>query len=231
MAVNGPIRDQRRRELIQATIAVIARHGYSGTTVARVAGKAGLSTGLMNFHFDSKDRLFRATFDFLAAEYQQVWDRNLAVVGAAPGPRLTAMIESYFDRRIFTRDKLAVWFTFWSDAELRDRYRAAAVRAERRYIAALEAEIRRLIAAAGGRAAEAKPLTAAVSAMIDGYWLQAMIYPKRFDRMAAVAACLAFLKLRLPRAFPKLRPLPRRHRPASLARPRSIPPHRPSPGA
>ena len=128
MAMNGPIRDQRRRELIQATIAVIARHGYSGTTVARVARKAGLSTGLMNFHFNSKDRLFRATFDFLAAEYQQVWDRNLAAVGEAPGPRLTAMIESYFDRRIFTRDKLAVWFTFWSDAELRDRYRAAAAR-------------------------------------------------------------------------------------------------------
>ena len=39
MAKNGPIRDQRRRELIQATIAVIARHGYSGTTVARVARK------------------------------------------------------------------------------------------------------------------------------------------------------------------------------------------------
>ena len=102
MAKNGPIRDQRRRELIQATIAVIARHGYSGTTVARVAKKAGVSMGLMNFHFDSKDRLFRATFAFLAEEYQQVWDRNLAAAGEAPGPRLTAMIEGYFDlyRRI-----------------------------------------------------------------------------------------------------------------------------------
>ena len=40
MARNAPIRDQRRLELIQATIAVIARHGYSGTTVARVAARA-----------------------------------------------------------------------------------------------------------------------------------------------------------------------------------------------
>src|SRR5258708_16166161 len=88
MARNGPIRDQRRRELIQATIAVIARHGYSSTTVARVAKKAGVSTGLMNFHFDSKDRLFRATFDFLAAEYQQVWDRNLAAADVAPAARV-----------------------------------------------------------------------------------------------------------------------------------------------
>ena len=136
MAKNGPIRDQRRQELIQATIAVIARHGYSGTTVARVARKAGVSTGLMNFHFDSKDRLFRATFDFLAAEYQAGLGPQSRCRRHAPAARVTAMIESYFDRRVFTGDKLAVWFTFWSDAALRDRYRAAAARIERRYIAA-----------------------------------------------------------------------------------------------
>src|SRR5262245_61615652 len=203
MATNGPIRDQRRQELIRATIAVIARHGYSGTTVARVAQKAHVSTGLMNFHFDSKDRLFRATFAHLSEEYDLVWQRNLAAADPAPEARIAAMIASHFDRRIFTRDKLAVWFAFWSDAELRDRYRAAATRVERRYIAALEAEIRHLISAG-----EAKSVTAALSAMIDGYWLQAMIYPKAFDRDAATAACLAFLQR-------SLHPLPKRNGPVS----------------
>lgn len=227
MALNAPIRDQRRQELIRATIAVIARHGYSGTTVARVAARAGVSTGLMNFHFDSKDRLFRATFDHLAEEYERVWQRNLAA--ADPRARARAMIESYFDRRIFTRDKLAVWFTFWSDAELRDRYRAAATRIERRYLTALEAEIRRLVAASGGPARAAKPVTAALSAMIDGYWLQAMIYPRGFDRTAAVEACLDFLALRLgPLPGP---PLPGRRRAASLGTSRSTPPPQSSTGA
>src|ERR1041385_4650552 len=100
MATNGPIRDQRRQELIRATIAVIARHGYSGAAVARVAQKARVSTGLMNFHFDSKDRLFRATFAHLSEEYERVWQRNLAVAAADPAARARAMIESYFDRRI-----------------------------------------------------------------------------------------------------------------------------------
>jgi len=35
------------------------------------------------------------------------------------------MIETNFDRRIVTPEKLAVWFTFWSDAQLCGRYRAA----------------------------------------------------------------------------------------------------------
>lgn len=234
MALNVPIRDQRRQELIQATIAVIARHGYSGTTVARVAERARVSTGLMNFHFDSKDRLFRATFAHLAEEYERVWQRNLAGAAADPQARAHAMIECYFDRRIFTRDKLAVWFTFWSDAELRDRYRAAAARIERRYLTALEAEIRRLVMASGGPASAAKPVTAALSAMIDGYWLQAMIYSKGFDRAAAVAACRDFLALRLgalmSRPLPA-RPLPSRKRAASLGTSRSIPPHQSSTGA
>jgi TetR/AcrR family transcriptional repressor of bet genes len=221
MAHNAPIRDQRRQELIQATIAVIARHGYSGTTVARVAAKARVSTGLMNFHFDSKERLFRATFAHLVAEYERVWQRNLAAAAPDPLARLTAMVQSYFDRRIFTRDKLAVWFTFWSDALLRDRYRAAAARVERRYLAALETEICRLVAAAGGPTGEAAAITGALAAMIDGYWLQALIYTRGFDRKAAVAACLAFLTLRLDTA--RRHPLPGRGRPASLGSSRTIP--------
>ena len=230
MVRNAPIRDQRRLELIQATIAVIARHGYSGTTVARVAARARVSTGLMNFHFDSKARLFEATFVHLDEEYERIWQKNLASAAADAWARVTAMIETYFDRRIFTRDRLAVWFTFWSDAELRDRYRAAAIRAERRYIAALETEIRRLIGESSASSREAKRITAALSAMVDGYWLQAMIYPKTFDRKAAAEACIAFLTLRLSE-LARPGPLPGRKRPASLAPSHSTPPPHPSTGA
>src|SRR5450432_2046199 len=141
MAVNEPIRDRRRQTLIRATIAVIARHGFSGTTVSRVAKKASVSVGLMNFHFDSKERLFRETFRHLSEEYEAVWQKNLLKAPAEPLARLSAMIETNFDRRIFTPEKLAVWFTFWADAQLRGRYRAAASRVERRYIEAIESEI------------------------------------------------------------------------------------------
>jgi TetR/AcrR family transcriptional regulator, transcriptional repressor of bet genes len=196
MPRNGPIRDQRRRELIRATIAVIARRGYSGTTVARVAAKARVSVGLMNFHFSSKDRLFRETFNYLSEEYDQTWQRNLDAARGDPMARLKIMIESYFDPRIFTREKLAVWFTFWSDAELRDRYRAAATRLEHRYLDALEKEIDRL-AKRHGPQRQPKAIVAGLSAMIDGYWLQALLEPRRFERALAVAACQDFLEMRL----------------------------------
>jgi len=205
MAVNEPIRDRRRQALIKATIAIIAKHGASGTTVERVARKANVSVGLMNFHFDSKERLFRETFRHLSEEYEQVWQQNLRSVGADPRARLQRMIENNFDRRIFTREKLAVWFTFWSDAQLRDRYRAAAARVERRYIDATEKEIATLLAGDKRGSYKAAAILQPLMAMIDGFWLQALLYPRGFIREDAVQVCLAFIDehighARLPRS-------------------------------
>ena len=193
MAVNEPIRDRRRQALIKATIAVIARHGASGTTVERVARKAGVSVGLMNFHFDSKERLFEETFRHLSEEYEQVWQRNLRAAGSNSHARLTRMIESNFDKRIFTREKLAVWFTFWSDAQLRDRYRAAATRVERRYIQAIEQEVALLLAQKRSTSRKASAIMQPLMAMIDGFWLQALLYPRAFRREDAIGVCLAFI--------------------------------------
>ena len=187
---NLAIRESRRRELIEAAIDVIARHGYAGCTVGRVAQRAGVSQGLMNFHFRSIDLLFEAAFRHLADEFDVAWKRRVAVAGADPEARITAMIEAYFGAEVFTGEKLAVWFTFWVDSGLRDAFRSAAVRVERRYHRDLEIEIARLALSKKDAAAIVGMLTA----LVDGYWLQALLYPKTFKPKQAVAACLAWLR-------------------------------------
>jgi TetR/AcrR family transcriptional repressor of bet genes len=199
MRKNIPIRSNRKKELIEATIAVIAAHGYHGTTVTRVARSAGVSTGLMNFHFKSKDKLFEEVFKHLADEYLLVWNSRVNAAPADPWARLRAMIESYFDRDIFTSAKLAVWFSFWSDPELRDKFRDAATAVERRYVKELEGQIYNLIIAQPQAKPNAKKIAirvaSALSAMIDGFWLQALLYPKTYKSKDAVRSCMAFLHL------------------------------------
>ena len=210
MAVNEPIRDRRRQALIKATIAVIAKHGASGTTVERVARKANVSVGLMNFHFDSKERLFQETFRHLSEEYEDVWQKNLRSAGADPRARLNQMVENNFDKRIFTREKLAVWFTFWSDAQLRDRYRAAATRVERRYNQAIEKEIAVLLAREPRNSRKATDIVQPLMAMIDGFWLQALLYPRGFVREDAIQVCVTFIDEHIGHARHRARPrLPR----------------------
>jgi TetR/AcrR family transcriptional repressor of bet genes len=67
------IKEARQKQLIEATISSIGRHGYAGTTLNHVAGAAGLSPGIVNFYFKSKDQLLAATLAKLAEEYESFW--------------------------------------------------------------------------------------------------------------------------------------------------------------
>jgi TetR/AcrR family transcriptional repressor of bet genes len=187
---NPAIRASRRKELIEAAIHVIAQHGYAGCTVGRVAQRAGASQGLMNFHFKSIDLLLEAAFNHLADEFDRAWKVRVSEAGSEPWDRITAMVEAYFGADVFTSEKLAVWFTFWVDSGLRDAFRSAAVRVERRYHRDLEAEIARLLPAKKAAA----EVTGMLAALVDGYWLQALLYPKTFQPKQAVASCLNWLR-------------------------------------
>jgi TetR/AcrR family transcriptional repressor of bet genes len=187
---NPAIRASRRKELIEAAIHVIARHGYAGCTVGKVAQRAGASQGLMNFHFKSIDLLLEAAFNHLADEFDEAWKGRVAEAGPEPWDRITAMVDAYFGAEVFTAEKLAVWFTFWVDSGLRDRFRSAAVRVERRYHRDLEAEVLQMVPSKK----EAARLIGILSALVDGYWLQALLYPKTFKSKAAVHSCLTWLR-------------------------------------
>ena len=54
-------KETRQQQLIEATIDSLAKRGYSETTMADVADGAGLSRGIVNFHFESKEKLLVAT--------------------------------------------------------------------------------------------------------------------------------------------------------------------------
>ena len=49
-------REARRSQLIEATIETLAARGYARTTLTEVAKQAGLSHGLVNFHFETKEK-------------------------------------------------------------------------------------------------------------------------------------------------------------------------------
>ena len=81
---------------------------------------------------------------------------------------------------------------------------------ERRYIKAIEVEVAALLHGSRSAADIARPLMA----MIDGFWLQSLLYPRGFVRREAIATCLAFIDARLAGAS---RRLPRRGPATSLA--------------
>src|SRR5215216_1094708 len=77
-------KETRQLQLIEATIDSLAKRGYSETTMADVADGAGLSRGIVNFHFESKEKLLVATLQYMADEYSSHWSSALEKAGDDP---------------------------------------------------------------------------------------------------------------------------------------------------
>jgi len=58
--------DERRAEIVAGLMLAMAEHGYAGATVAKIAKAAGLSPGLIHYHFQSKGEILLALVDDLA---------------------------------------------------------------------------------------------------------------------------------------------------------------------
>jgi TetR/AcrR family transcriptional repressor of bet genes len=115
-------REARRTQIIEATIRTLAARGFARTTLTEVARTAGLSHGLVLFHFETKEGLLAETLNAMAVEYEQNWQSALAVAGPVAAQQLAALIDADFSPAICTPDRLAAWCAFWGEAQSRPMY-------------------------------------------------------------------------------------------------------------
>ena len=74
---SSAVRLDRRKQLIDATVSVIYRDGLSRLTLAKVATTVGLSTGIVNSYFKSKEQLLLDTLQVLVLEYETAVNKAL----------------------------------------------------------------------------------------------------------------------------------------------------------
>lgn len=58
----------RRERILGAAIDCLAVSGWHGTTLAAIAQEAGISRGLISYHFAGRDDLYSAVLEFVATE-------------------------------------------------------------------------------------------------------------------------------------------------------------------
>ena len=59
----GLVREFRVREILDAACRVVARHGFQGTTIDRVAEEAGVAKGTIYLYFHTKEELLKAAVE------------------------------------------------------------------------------------------------------------------------------------------------------------------------
>jgi TetR/AcrR family transcriptional repressor of bet genes len=195
-------KETRRLQLIEATIDSLARRGYAETTMADVADGAGLSRGIVNFHFESKEKLLVATLQHMADEYSAHWRAALLSAGERPAARLAALVAADFDRSICTKRKLAAWCAFWGEAKSRPTYQALCGARDQAYQNVF-AELCRSLKEEAGYSYEPENMALAVSAMLEGLWLRLMMGGEGLTRESALVAATQLLNSVFPRHFPQ----------------------------
>jgi len=179
----------------------LSRRGYARTTLTDVAREAGLSPGIVNFYFKSKEQLFIAALEQLGQEYDDFWSAAIAGAGDSPAAALDAMIEADFHPQICTFERVKVWFAFWAEAQIQPSYRELVARFEAASFEQTRGLCLRLIEQGGYRGLDADAVAWGINAMIDGLWFDYLIDPEAFDPEASKRTCRLFLSGLFPREF------------------------------
>jgi AcrR family transcriptional regulator len=169
----------RREQVTGAAYELAAERGLRAITIRDVAARAGMSTGLVLFHFNSKEQLVLELLDWVLETTTAL--RVGPEIEAIPSPpdRFVALLTQEMERLSAEPARTRVFFEFWSaglwDTEIRgrmqpelDRYRAAFLPIA---AAVIEAEPERF----SGVTAEA--LAAVAVSIVKGCAVQSLIEP------------------------------------------------------
>ncbi|MDP8986556.1 MAG: betaine-aldehyde dehydrogenase [Pseudomonadota bacterium] len=189
-----PLEESRRRQLIEVTIDSLAELGYVGT-LAQIAGRAGVSAGLVAHYFGDKDGLLQAAFRSLArrvGDHVRVRLRQIST----PRARIQAVIDANLSPEEFAQRTGTAWLAFWGQVLQSPGLRRIQSVYQRRTLSNLRSSLRKLVPPD-----EAHSLAAMISAMIDGVWLRAALSGWRgADSESARALLTEFVDARLKSA-------------------------------
>lgn len=173
----------RRTQILQSAYDIAARRGLDALTVRQVAERAGLSVGLVLFHFETKDELIIAVLDHVLATTTVLHMTDDIAAIAAPRERLLALLRREMLRLSSEPQRIRLFFDFWAlgfghrrirvkmQAEL-DRYREA-------FRPIAEEVLRTEPARFAGVTAEG--LAAVAVSVIKGCAVQSMIDPENLN--------------------------------------------------
>src|SRR5262247_465483 len=201
LARRTAISGQTRAAILEATIAVIARHSLSGTTVERVAEAADVAPGTVILHFKRKEALLIEVLEHLAQEFDQA--RRAAIAGADDDPvaALNRLIDVNFDPKVSDPATVAVWYAFWGEAGARSVYLERVGNLDHAYYADLERLCEELIARGGHTHLNAEAVAIGFAGLLELQWQEIMLAGRRFDRERARRTARAYLAGMFPNEF------------------------------
>ncbi|HEV7194138.1 MAG TPA: TetR/AcrR family transcriptional regulator [Jatrophihabitantaceae bacterium] len=110
-----------RARLLEAAITCLAELGWTASTVAVVAERAGVSRGAAQHHFPTRESLFTAALEHVSQERASNLRAELAELPGSPDTaRVVDVVFGLFSGPLF-RAALTLWVTAASEPQLREQ--------------------------------------------------------------------------------------------------------------
>jgi AcrR family transcriptional regulator len=163
----------RREEILVATIAEIEKSGMSALRVSDIAASLGVSSGLVFYHFDTKDALLVDALEYAVLRDADRLDRALAKEGE-PLERLRRVLTSYGPTG--AAHGWTLWIEAWSTALREPSIQASLRKLDKRWRDALQDVITEGVATGVFNCEDPKGTVARVGALLDGLSVASLIY-------------------------------------------------------
>jgi AcrR family transcriptional regulator len=173
--------ERRRRQILDATHRVTLERGLRDVRISDVADELGVSTGLIHYHFDTRDDLLEAMLRETAGAEIAAVRRTLATV-ATPEGRLVRLIDEYLPS--LRRDpSWVLWIDVWGEA-LRDaNIRRISEDLDGAWVEILTEVIADGVAAGSFHCPDPVETAWRLSALLDGLGLQVVLHQGTMTRV------------------------------------------------
>lgn len=105
--------EDTRARILAATASCLVRDGLANVRMASIATEAGVSSGLLHYHFDTKAKLFAEVLVYSSAQSNELTERVLAATGDEPAERLS----TFLDRCLPSDETLRRDWVLWHELD------------------------------------------------------------------------------------------------------------------
>jgi AcrR family transcriptional regulator len=165
--------DVRREEILDATLAVVDRDGLAATRVGDVADALGVSSGLVFYHFGTKDALVAEAFAHAVQKDLARLD-TVTETRQEPVERLRRVLRLYGPTGAASGWRM--WIDAWALAQHEPVIRTTLRRLDQRWAQALRQLVDEGVAAGTFACPDADATVARVSALLDGLAVAVLVY-------------------------------------------------------
>jgi TetR/AcrR family transcriptional repressor of bet genes len=169
--------EESRKLILKAAVDSIATKGLGKLTLDQVAGRVGISRGLVVFHFKTKDNLIEEVLSYLGRQYTGGWEAILKGEAKSDIDKLIRLID--YDIRFACENPkyVSAWHAFWGEAKGNAMYQEQEGLREAGYARDMEHLLEKISADGEYDMQDLSLVTQGLFVMMFGIWVQVHLNP------------------------------------------------------